>query len=276
MPQYHTLFQYSTIHNGSRTYILIKEIFEQENASKNSFNNDSRNALIDEISLDNTSKQPYNDSFIINDFEYFIAKNNISSTALAKDYLLKSAYNKEQYNCITDIFDKIEEFIKTVPKLPSTNKIYGKTPPLKILPSMNRNDIINYLENMKEINPVADLAFYSYRKIDSIEQWYPFLMAAWQRNPVSLQGLENKTLEERYYILNEMNNQSIYEEHNRLAQPDEVWNFGTGDGLEKIILLANTLINNDSCDHFTISIKNNKATLIVNKTSFTFNTSFTI
>ncbi|MBO7201075.1 MAG: hypothetical protein J6V54_06760 [Bacteroidales bacterium] len=275
LPMYHILFQYQ-IQKIKPLYISMETIFEQEKASKNSFTNESRTALMAEINLKSTSNEPYKNSFLINDFEHFISKNNIPSTALAKDYLLKSASSNEQYNCITDIFTKIEEFIKTDPKLPSANKIYDNITPLKISPSMNRNDIISYLESMKEINPVADLAFYSYRKIDSIEQWYPFLMAAWQRNPVSLQGLENKTLEERYYILNEMNNQSIYEEHNRLAQPDEVWNFGTGDGLEKIILLANTLINNDSCDHFTISIKNNKATLIVNKTSFTFNTSFTI
>jgi hypothetical protein len=31
---------------------------------------------------------------------------------------------------------------------------------------------------------------------------------------------------------------SIYEEEFRLAQPDEVWNYRTGDGLEQAILLA--------------------------------------
>lgn len=276
MPQYHTLFQYSTLQNGSRSYILLKRIFEQEKVSKNSFTNESRSALIAEIPLSDAANRPYTDSIVINDFEHLISEKNITSNYKAKELLISSSCNTKFHDCITDIFDKIETFTQTVPKLPSTNKIYNNTPPLKILPNMDRNDIINYLERMKEINPVANLAFYSYRKIESVEQWYPFLMAAWQRNPVSLQGLENKSLEERYYILKEMNNLSIYEEHNRLAQPDEVWNFGTGDGLEKIILLANTLINNDHYSHFKISIKNNKATLIVNKTPFTFNTSFTI
>jgi hypothetical protein len=141
---------------------------------------------------------------------------------------------------------------------------------------MDRSNIIQYLECMRKLNPVADLAFYSYRRIDSVAKWHPFLMAAWQRNPVSIQGLKNKSLIERYNIIKEMGNQSIYEEPHRLALPDEVWNFGTGDGLEKIILLANTLINNDHCNHFRISIKDNKATLNTNNMSFTFNTSFAI
>ena len=34
---------------------------------------------------------------------------------------------------------------------------------------------------------------------------------------------------------------SIYDGPSRLAQPDEVWNFGRGDGLEKCLLAANVL-----------------------------------
>ena len=276
LPQYHTLFQYTTQLYGITMYIPMKTIFEQEKTSKNTFTNESRNALIVEIPLNNISKQPYANNIVINNLEDFIAKNNISSITLAKDYLLKSTNNEEQYKCIIDIFDNIEKFRKTIPQLPSDNKTYNNTPPLNISPNMDRSNIIQYLECMRKLNPVADLAFYSYRRIDSIAKWHPFLMAAWQRNPVSIQGLKNKSLIERYNIIKEMGNQSIYEEPHRLALPDEVWNFGTGDGLEKIILLANTLINNDHCNHFRISIKDNKATLNTNNMSFTFNTSFAI
>ena len=252
----------------------MKAIFKQETTSINSFTNKSL-AFTSLIPINDISEQPYQNSFVINDLEHFIIENNISSTILVKDYLLTKATDEKQYNCIIDIFHNIEKFIKIVPKLPSTDKTYNNFPPLQIPTDSTRADIIKYLESMKEINPVADLAFYSYRQIDSVEKWQAFLVAAWQRNPVSLKGLKNKNLTERYDILKDMNNQSIYEEPNRLALPDEVWNFGTGDGLEKIILLANTLINNDQCYNFTISIKDNKATLNVNNTSFTFDTLFT-
>jgi hypothetical protein len=41
--------------------------------------------------------------------------------------------------------------------------------------------------------------------------------------------------------LAELDDESIYDGSSRLAQPDEVWNFGTGDGLEKCLLAANIL-----------------------------------
>ena len=39
-----------------------------------------------------------------------------------------------------------------------------------------------------------------------------------------------------------MPSDSIYDGR-RLAQPDEVWNFGRGDGLEKAFVLANFIYN---------------------------------
>ena len=38
-----------------------------------------------------------------------------------------------------------------------------------------------------------------------------------------------------------LEDESIYDGPSRLAQPDETWNYGTGDGLEKCLLAANVL-----------------------------------
>ncbi len=38
-----------------------------------------------------------------------------------------------------------------------------------------------------------------------------------------------------------LENESIYDEAGRLAQPDEVWNYQRGDGVEKAVMLANIL-----------------------------------
>ena len=56
-----------------------------------------------------------------------------------------------------------------------------------------------------------------------------------------------------------MPNESIYEE-NRLALPDEVWNFQRGDGIEKAFLLADFIIlkNNDALVLIEINNKNVK------------------
>jgi len=66
------------------------------------------------------------------------------------------------------------------------------------------------------------------------------VQAALTRNPVSCAALE-KWPEEVVARLAALPNESIYDGPSRLAQPDEVWNFGRGDGLEKCLLAANIL-----------------------------------
>ncbi len=45
-----------------------------------------------------------------------------------------------------------------------------------------------------------------------------------------------------------MPDQSIYDDQ-RLALPDEVWNFRRGDGIEKALLLADYIIQKDNSAH---------------------------
>jgi len=61
-----------------------------------------------------------------------------------------------------------------------------------------------------------------------------------QRNPASVQMAEAMAVEEIYEWLGQMKNVSIYDSK-RLAQPDEVTNYKTGDGLEKAFVLANVI-----------------------------------
>ncbi len=80
----------------------------------------------------------------------------------------------------------------------------------------------------------------AYRDLNRTEPW-PFLLAALERNPVSIQGARDMSDAEVIGHLAEMPDESIYDEAGRLAQPDEVWNCRRGDGAEKAILLANIL-----------------------------------
>ena len=106
---------------------------------------------------------------------------------------------------------------------------------------MTRQDILDYILAKSNVNEVALLSLYAYRQMDKID-WKPFVKAALERNPVSLEGLKGKTADLAYQVLSGMPGDSIYDGR-RLAQPDEVWNFGRGDGLEKAIVLANFLYN---------------------------------
>jgi hypothetical protein len=135
--------------------------------------------------------------------------------------------------------DELADFIHTEAKLPAPDKNFLPTGPIEISTEQSREQIIDYMQQVRRSNPTADLAFYSYRDMESCD-WVPFIKAAAQRNPVSIQMTEAMSVEEIYAWLGQMKNISIYDGR-RLAQPDEVANYRTGDGLEKAFLLANVI-----------------------------------
>ena len=101
---------------------------------------------------------------------------------------------------------------------------------------MTREAVMAYLSGMRERSSVADLAFYAYRDL-AVTDWRPFISAALQRNPVCAGAVKDWPLERIVQTLESMPNESIYD-GTRAAQPDEVWNYGRGDGLERVICLA--------------------------------------
>jgi hypothetical protein len=61
------------------------------------------------------------------------------------------------------------------------------------------------------------------------------------------------SIQEVYAWLEKMENNSIYD-GNRLAQPDEVANYKTGDGLEKAFLLANIILAREPASDIEIVV----------------------
>jgi hypothetical protein len=91
-------------------------------------------------------------------------------------------------------------------------------------------------------------------------EWLPFIKAALERNPVCFNDLGEKDTHEVYNIIKSLPDESIYDS-NRLALPDEVWNFKRGDGIEKALLLADIIIQRVSSGRITIHIRNEKVSL---------------
>jgi len=92
-------------------------------------------------------------------------------------------------------------------------------------------------------------------------RWEPFLKAALERNPVSLEKAGSISIDEAHNWLNRMPNESIYEGP-RLAQPDEVSNYGRGDGIEKAFLLANIIRSRHREQQVRITVDNNSVILL--------------
>ncbi len=135
--------------------------------------------------------------------------------------------------------DELADFVYIEAKLPGMDKNYLCSEPIEISPGQSREEIINYLHQIRNRNTIADLAFYAYRDMKTCD-WTPFLKAAVERNPVSIEMTRQMSVEQVYEWLEKMRNDSIYD-NKRLAQPDEVANYKTGDGLEKAFLLANVI-----------------------------------
>ena len=127
------------------------------------------------------------------------------------------------------------------PRLPDAARVSfdRSDAPLGLTPEMDRAEIVQRLDALCATNRAAALAPYAARELGVTEEG-PFVQAALQRNPVSRAALENWP-EEVVARLAALPNESIYDGPSRLAQPDEVWNFGRGDGLEKCLLAANVL-----------------------------------
>ena len=155
--------------------------------------------------------------------------------------------------------DELADFLKIMPRLPNNDKRYTAVEPIRLDPSWSREEIIDYLESIRDTNITADLAFYTYRDMTRCD-WRPFTKAAIERCPVSIEKHVDDSIEQVYDQLCAMSNESIYNGP-RLAQPDEVANFNTGDGIEKAFVLANILCKRNPDQPVRIDI--DKETVVV-------------
>ena len=134
---------------------------------------------------------------------------------------------------------ELADFVHIEAKLPAMNKGFVPGVPIEISTEQSREQIIDYLQQLRASNSTADLAFYAYRDMETCD-WTPFVKAAVERNPVSIEMASNMSVEQAYDWLSGLANESIYPDK-RLAQPDEVVNYGRGDGVEKALSLANII-----------------------------------
>lgn len=155
--------------------------------------------------------------------------------------------------------DELADFIHINAKLPSADKNFVPSEQIRIPVDYSREQIIDYLQQIRQSNTTADLAFYAYRDMETCD-WIPFIKAAIERNPVSIQKVDSMSLEQVLVWFNQMDNNSIYD-GKRLAQPDEVANYKTGDGLEKAFLLANVIRQRNPAQNIEVVSNENEVVL---------------
>ncbi len=254
-------------------YITAERAFAYEQDSSFRLTDDTREKLLSEIDNDEFQPQMTSGGIVLNDLEYFLQKQKIDladpkDTALLTDRFACSCLNAKT------AMEQLINFCLVRPKIPdSSAKNFTPQPKenLGINPEMERGELIAQIKNIRALRREADLAFYAYRDLNLTEP-EPFLLAALERSPVSLSGAKRLGDAELLAEIEKMPDKSIYDGDARLAQPDEVWNFGRADGLEKAVLLANIFHQRRPAEKIAIDISATAATLNIGDQKIIFQT----
>ncbi len=141
---------------------------------------------------------------------------------------------------------------RVTPRLPDATRIAFRNDddPLALTTEMDYLEISDRLRALRSTNRAAALAPYAGHELGETES-APFVKAALERSPVSRKALSRQSEDgtpghdkapgpdEIISRIAALGDESIYDGTSRIAQPDEAWNYGTGDGLEKCLLAAN-------------------------------------
>ncbi len=255
---YQKLFQVCRECHGQAQFLKAEVLFHYEHSSNYRVADKTFDKLLSEVSDEDFVPYQLPGRIRCDELEEFIKKQKPDLKSIKG----KTAFTKFIEPVIPDaqrFVDELADFVHIEAKLSTSDKNFLPAEPIEISVEQSREQIIDYLQHVRQSNPTANLAFYSYRDMESCN-WLPFVKAAVQRNPVSIQMAEAMSVEEIYAWLKQMKNSSIYD-GKRLAQPDEVANYETGDGLEKAFLLANVIRNRNPKQDIEIITDKNQVIL---------------
>jgi hypothetical protein len=224
---------------GADHYLALETAFQYEDGSSYLVTDTTRANLLADLDMDEFSPERLQGRIILNDLEDFIRREQVDLMKAGDHQRLKEKFACDCMNAEWAM-ESLIRFCHVDPRLPdaATRRFVHAGEPLAITADMDRNAIIARLESLRGRNGMADLAFHAYRDLNRVEA-EPFVKAALERNPVSIAGAREMTDEEVLAYVRSLPEESIYDEAGRLAQPDEVWNYGRGDGAEKALLMAN-------------------------------------
>lgn len=264
-------FQLRWNRNGADLYLPAEKAFAFENGSPYRITDNTRAKLLQELDSDVFECRPLPRRIILNDLETFITETAPDIDNPADTVALEKQFACDCLNASLAIKSLIR-FCHVRPRLPdAAGKRFDRPAvALDITQEMGRENIIARLEAIRGSNPAADLAFYAYRDL-ARTPYEAFLKACIERNPVSIAATEAWSEAELMAHLAVLPGESIYDDAGRLAQPDEVWNYGRGDGLEKALLMAGILYRRSSAP-LTITITANTATLAIGASTCSFPT----
>ncbi len=267
-PKYQRYFQFCCEScRGGQKYVMAEVLFHYEHGSKFRIAEDTFEKLVAEVSEEDLLCYKLGERLCCDQLIAFTKYEDADlrepqGRAKVREYVMPFVPQVDEF------MDRLSDFLYVHPSLPSPEKHYVDAMPIEITPAMDRQRIIEYMESIRDESPAADLAFYAFRDMLKC-RWEPFIKAAMERNPVSLEKTASMSVGEAHNWLQRMPNQSIYEGP-RLAQPDEVSNYGRGDGIEKALLLANVIRSRQTEQRLRITVDYNSVVLLSQEGQYRF------
>jgi hypothetical protein len=249
--EYQQFFQLCRDCHGQPQFLKAETLFHYEHTSNFRIADATHEKLLAEVSDEDFVHYELPGRIRCDELEKLIEKKKIGVRKQEDREILKK-YIEPIVTDAQRFVDELADFVHIEANLPAFDKKFKSANPIEISVDQSREQIIDYLQQTRQSNITADLAFYAYRDMETCD-WAPFIKAAVERNPVSLKMADSMSTNEIYQWLVQMDNTSIYDEK-RLAQPDEVANYKTGDGLEKAFLMANVIRQRNSEQNIEIMV----------------------
>ncbi|MCC7300405.1 MAG: hypothetical protein IT583_04950 [Verrucomicrobia bacterium] len=246
-------FQICHEFHGKKRWISAERAYAYEHSAPYKVGDSTRAQLLEEIDSDEFSCEPIPGRICLPKLEEFFKNHPIQhydAESMAELGTKLQCSNSGK----NEMLAELAKFVHLEPEFPRfENKASKPWKKLEVSAGMSREEIVAYVESMRTANRSADLAFYALRDLGKTD-WEPFLKAALERNPVCIEATQALNDEELFQTLEAMGSESIYDGQ-RLAQPDEVWNFKTGDGIEKAILLSNVWKHRHPAEKIELTVK---------------------
>jgi hypothetical protein len=253
---------------GLDRYIAVEKLLAYEYDCPFRFNDETREKLMMEVAGEDFESRPLPNRIILDDLEQLVRERPVdlqTPEGFARFLEDVSASCPSGQGAI----EGLRRFCWTEPRLPDVRgkAVRRDQTPLELKLDMERDDVIARLEAIRGSNELADLAFYAYRDLSRVDPT-AFLKAGLERSPVSLAATAHLDDAAVVDAIRALADESVYDGPHRLAQPDEVWNYGRGDGAEKALLLANILGPRHPDESLAIEVTPDAATLQVGEERF--------
>jgi hypothetical protein len=246
---------------GVDRYLLLEKAFRFEHDSAFHVTGPTRVKLLQKIPGEEFSASYPPCKIVLNDIEEFVSANSIDLDDPGDLGALKKEIGD---SCISAdlMVGALIDFCHTQPQLPDIGRVTidPSDAPIELDAAMSREAVIAYLGDLRARNVTVEMAFYAYRDFGATDP-EPFIRAAMERNPVCRQESGGRQIAEIVALLRTWPDESIYDGPVRLAQPDEVWNFRRGDGLEKALTLA-AILGGRGVTGVRVAVSDGAATLL--------------